>query len=145
MDKLRVDSGIKTIEVNDDGECIRFSVTDSAFFENFFRLINWFEGDELKKSINDLEEKKDAFENKDISLLQEIVSTQKGIIAQVMEKIDSIFGVDASRKIFSGTIPDIYAVADFFEQISPYIEKYAKERNKVISSKYSAKRKGAKS
>lgn len=144
MDKLRVNSGIKTIEVNDAGECIQFSVTDSSFFESFFELINWFEGDELKKSIDELESKKGTADE-DITALQVLLDMHKGIITQAMGKIDSIFGSEASSKIFCGTIPDIYAIVDFFEQITPYIEKYAKERNRDISKKYSTNRKGAKS
>ncbi len=146
MDKLRVDSGIKKIEVNDTGECIQFSVTDSRFFESFFDLINWFEGDDLKKSIDDVESQKDDIDNTDdMTAIKKIVDLQKNIITQAMEKIDGIFGEDASRKIFCDTIPDIYAIADFFEKITPFVEKYAKERNRNISKKYSTKRRGAKS
>lgn len=145
MDKLRVNSGIKTIEVNDAGECIQFSATDSSFFESFFELVNWLESDELKKLITELEGQEDSVESEDISTAQKSVKTYKGIIEQAMNKIDSIFGSDASKKIFCGITPDIYAIFDFFEQIMPYIEKYANERGRYISKKYSTKRKGAKS
>lgn len=146
MDKLRVDSGIKTIEVNDTGECIKFSVTDSTFFERFFELVDWFESDELKSQIDEIEGQKEAIENvDDTQAMRKVVGSQKNIIKQAMDKIDAIFGEEASRKIFCGTIPDIYAIIDFFEQITPYIEKYAKERNQKISKKYSVNRRGAKS
>lgn len=146
MDKLRVDSGIKQIEVNDDGEYISFSVTDSAFFENFFNLINWFDSEEVQKSIAELDKQKESIDGTDnMKKIQDVIVKQKELISQVMDKIDAIFGEEASRKIFCGKTPDFYAIADFFEQIAPYIEKYAKERNRNISKKYSTKRKGAKS
>lgn len=43
MDSLRVNSGIKTVEVNDAGECISIPISDTAFFKCFGDMINNFE------------------------------------------------------------------------------------------------------
>lgn len=43
MDKLRVDSGIKNIEVNDNGDYISIPISDTAFYERFGALIKNFE------------------------------------------------------------------------------------------------------
>lgn len=74
-----------------------------------------------------------------------VLDIREKISKEACEKIDNIFGVEASRKIFGGIVPDMFAITDFFEQITPLIEKYAKERNQTINEKYSKNRKGAKS
>lgn len=43
MDSLRIDNGLKKIEVNDAGEYIEFSVLDNGFFRGFSELMQWFD------------------------------------------------------------------------------------------------------
>ncbi len=146
MDSLRVSNGIKRIEVNDDGEYIEFSVTSGKFLDGFFTTLEWLESKEVQDRIDRMDEESKLIastdDNKGIKAIMEL-HTQ--ICVEAMQKIDDIFGVNASKKIFCGTIPDIFAITDFFEKITPFIEKYAEERGKNISKKYSTRRKGAKS
>lgn len=150
MDSLRIDNGLKKIEVNDAGEYIEFSVTDNNFFKSFYDLIQWFEEQENRQEIKDMEEQRKKVVSEDsndinYTALNNILDIREKISKEACEKIDAIFGVDASRKIFGGIIPDMFLIADFFEKIAPFIEKYAKERNQTISKKYNKNRKGAKS
>ncbi len=146
MDSIRIDNGIKTIQVNDAGDCIQFSVTDANFFDGFFEFAHWLESKETLGEIEKIDAEKENLDTEKAETIERVATLQKGLIVQAMEKIDKIFGADASRKIFCGTIPlDLSLIADFIEQITPYIEKYTKERSKKISSKYSVQRKGAKS
>lgn len=41
MDSLRIDNGIKKIEVNDAGECIEFSINDDKFLTSFWAFGEW--------------------------------------------------------------------------------------------------------
>lgn len=150
MDSLRIDNGLKKIEVNDAGEYIEFSATDNNFFKSFSDLVQWFEEQENRQEIKDMEEqrKKVVSENgEDINYaaLNSVLDIREKISEEACEKIDAIFGTEASRKIFGSIIPDMFLIADFFEKIAPFIEKYAKERNQAISKKYNKNRKGAKS
>lgn len=150
MDSLRIDNGLKKIEVNGAGEYIEFSVTDNNFFKSFSDLVQWFEEQENRQEIKDIEEqrKKVVSENgEDINYaaLNSVLDIREKISKEACEKIDAIFGTEASRKIFGSIIPDMFLIADFFEKIAPFIEKYAKERNQTIGKKYNKNRKGAKS
>lgn len=150
MDSLRIDNGIKQINVNDEGECIEFSIVSNDFFRAFFDLLRWFDDQENRKEIKEMEEQSDKVvsddgEKVDYDAANNVLNIRDQISKEACEKIDNIFGLEASRKIFGSVIPDMYMIADFFEQISPLIEKYQKERSQTINKKYSKNRKGAKS
>lgn len=150
MDSLRVDNGLKKIDVNDAGECIEFSVVDGRFFRAFFDLLQWFDEQEARKEIKEMKEQRDKVVSDDGNKINydaanSVLDIREKISKEACEKIDNIFGAEASRKIFGSIIPDMYMIAVFFEKITPFIEKYAKERNQSINKKYSKSRKGAKS
>lgn len=150
MDSLRIDNGTKKIEVNDAGEYIEFSIVNNDFFRSFFDLLQWFDEQENRKDIKDMEEQKEKVISEDGTIINydaanNVLDISKKISNEACEKIDKIFGYEASRKIFGSVVPDMYMIADFFEKIDPLIEKYAKERSQNINKKYSKDRKGAKS
>lgn len=150
MDSLRIDNGTKKIEVNDEGECIEFSIVNNDFFRAFFDLLRWFDEQEGRKEIKEMEENSDKVVldgegeiNYDAA--NGVLDIRDKISGEACEKIDNIFGAESSRKIFGNIIPDMYMIADFFEQIAPLIDKYQKERSQTINKKYNKNRKGAKS
>lgn len=150
MDSLRIDNGLKKIEVNDAGECIEFSIVSNDFFRSFFDLLRWFDEQENRKDIKDMEEQKEKVVSEDganinYDAANNVLDIREKISNEACEKIDKIFGAEASRKIFGSVMPDMYMIADFFEKIDPLVEKYAKERSQTINKKYSKNRKGAKS
>lgn len=150
MDSLRIDNGTKKIEVNDAGEYIEFSIVNNDFFRAFFDLLRWFDEQENRKDIKDMEEQKEKIVSEDGANINYdaaniVLDIREKISREACEKIDKIFGVEASRKIFGSVVPDMYMIADFFEKIDPLIEKYEKERSQTINKKYSKNRKGAKS
>lgn len=150
MDSLRIDNGLKKIEVNDAGECIEFSVISNDFFRAFFDMLQWFEAQESRKEMKELEESTEKVVSDDEKTINynaanNVLDIREKISREACEKIDGIFGAETSRKVFGGIIPDMYMVADFFEQITPLIEKYAKDHNQTINKKYNKSRKGAKS
>lgn len=150
MDSLRIDNGTKKIEVNDAGEYIEFSIVNNDFFRAFFDLLRWFDGQENRKEISEMEEQKDKVVSEDgekinYDAANNVLDIRDKISKEACENIDNIFGAEASRKIFGNVIPDMYMIADFLEKISPLIEKYQKERSQTIDKKYNKNRKGAKS
>lgn len=150
MDSLRIDNGLKKIEVNDAGEYIEFSAVSNDFFRAFSDLLQWFDSQENRQEIKDMEKQQENVvsengEEINYEALDNVLDIREKISKEACGKIDAIFGVDASRKVFGSIAPDMYMVAEFFEKIAPLIEKYAKERNQTISKKYNKNRKGAKS
>lgn len=151
MEKLRIDSGLKRVEVNDKGEFIEFSVTDNGFLRKLAGLLRWFGGQD--EGIGELQKyQEDIFAgdggDMNFEALNKALDTRDRIIKEACGRIDDVFGAEACRKIFGGIMPDFWAISDFLGQISPLIEKFTRERTAVsggIAQKYSRDRKGARS
>ena len=153
MDKLRVDSGIKNIEVNDQGEYISIPISDTTFYERFGNILKYFEDKEtdIEQQAKELAEKYPEMKESDIDSLNadmiiDITKMYTDLCKDVCGQLDELFGEGTCRKVFSGVkSPGIELVGDFFEQITPLLQKYADERNAKFNMKYSRKRKGARS
>lgn len=143
MDSLRAETGIKTIEVNDNGECISFSVIDNNFFQTFYDFIVWMESQE--DVIANMAKENESEKKDDLEYIGKIIKARGDIVKEACAKIDAIFGEDACKKVFCGIVPDFYAISDFLEKVTPFISKYAKERHENIVLKYNKNRKGARS
>lgn len=149
MDSLCIDNGLKEIKVNDAGECIEFSVNDSGFYKRFTEFVQWFKEQDGRQEINDLREKvkvdKKDEGSESLEEFYDASNIQYAICKEACEKIDSIFGQESCRKVFGNIVPDLLTIANFLEAVTPFIDKYIKERNQAINKKYSKSRKGAKS
>lgn len=125
MNIIRVSSGIE-IEVNDVGETIVIPVEDMNFIDKYNRLIETFE--RISTEIQEKEGTLTAGEE-----LKLIISK----IKEIMDEINALFmDEQCCKKVFGDIIPSPYVVADFFEQLYPYVEKYTDERHKKIMAKY---------
>lgn len=140
-DSIRVDTGAKRIEVNDDGEYITLNFADQSFPSRFYAMVDGFK-------IKQQEFQALAQEIDGDSTLAEDERMRKGLALNLeiheyfKDQIDGLFGPDTCRKVFGDIVPHIDLYADFLEQLTPYFEKYAKDRQNRIKSKYSATRKG---
>ncbi len=148
MDKLRVDSDIKNIEVNDNGDYISIPISDAAFYERFGALIKNFEQKqvEIEKKAKDLSEKhKDKPEN-DTDMIVDSIRIYSELCQYTCAELDNLFGEGCCKKVFVGVQnPGIELIGDFFEQITPLLNQYAQERNQRINLIYNRNRKGARS
>ena len=131
---VRVNTGIKRIEVNDKGEYIEISLNNAKFFDEFGELVSW-----LSKKQEDLNALPEPAED-DAEGIAAIVCMRTGILKELAERLDRIFGAGACKKIFGDIIPDEVLVADFLEQITPFVEQLAKERNQKLNDKYNRNR-----
>lgn len=132
VNEIRVNSGI-TIKVNDNGDTITVNADNQCFVENFYGLYERLEN--LEK-----ETKSDAVKNQgDRERLQFMIGKTK----EIMADMDSLFGENACRKIFGDIVPNTFLLVDFFDQLSPVVEKYADERRRKIDAKYNKRRKGS--
>ena len=119
---IRIDNGVKRIEVNDNGEVILLPVSDDSFLRGFYALI-----DEAQKKVAD-------------------VKTDSGDIIEfdryMVNKIDGLFGAETCRKVFGEVLPGVDMILEFFSLITPYLEEYRRDRAAAMS-KYSAERRGS--
>lgn len=122
---IRVGRGIE-INVNDAGDTICIPVDDMNFIENYNRVLEAFE-----RVDKELDAKEGTLTQKEE--LQFIIQKTK----EIMNEINNLFmDEQCCRKVFGDIVPSPYLLADFFEQLYPYIEKYADERQKKIMEKY---------
>ncbi len=159
MDSLRVSNGIKRIEVNDNGEYIEIPISDTSFFERYAEILKYFDKKqvEIEKRSKEIGEKysakekeeipdEDAIDEMNIDMVADTVKLYSELCKDTCVQLDKLFGDGCCRKVFVGIeTPGIELIGDFFEQITPFLQKYAQERNDKISLKYNNRRKGARS
>lgn len=146
MDKLRVDSGIKNIEVNDNGDYISVPISDADFYERFGVLIKNFENKqtEIEQQAKELSEKRKEKPDDDVDMIVDSIQLYADLCRYTCAELDSLFGEGCCRKVFVGiNNPGVELIGDFFEQITPLLNQYAKERNQKINLMYNRNRKGA--
>ena len=158
MDSLRVDSGIKNIEVNDQGEYIPIPISDTTFYERFGEILKYFDNKQtdIERQAKELSEKYPEAEKTgtdeaeaidlNVDMIIDVTRMYSDLCKDVCIQLDKLFGEGCCRKVFFGVAsPGIELIGDFFEKITPLLQKYADERNAKFNLKYSRKRKGARS
>ncbi len=129
MDSIRVSSGTKKIEVNDDGEFILLPLGDDGFTRGFYNLLN------------DFQKRAEAVKLTD----EDITGSMDQIVklnAEIAEKVDGLFGNGTCKKVFGDITPGIDMILDFFFQLLPFFEDAAKKRAERMN-KYNAGRAGS--
>lgn len=148
MDSLRVNNGIKNIEVNDNGDYISISVSDVTFFERFGALIKNFEQKqvEIEQRASALSDKHNGKPDNDVDAIVDSIQIYSELCRYTCAELDNLFGDGCCRKVFVGIEnPSIELIGDFLDQITPLLNQYAKERNEKINLMYNRNRKGARS
>lgn len=132
MNKIRINTGVVKIEVNDQGEYIELPFGDQSFPNRVFNLLDNFQ-----------EKQKEIDENtKDFDITTEdAVKKNLEIHEFFRDEIDKVFGADTCKKTFGNIVPSVDMIKQFFEAIEPYFIQY---KNKEIAkmNKYSAERAG---
>ncbi len=129
MDSIRVNSGVKVIEVNDKGETISLPLSDDSFIKGFFDLVN-----EIKDKATAIAKKKGDV----LDTLDDIVAFDK----DVQSKIDALMGENTCAKVFGAVLPSSDQILDFFAQLKPIIDSHVEKRAENMN-KYSAERVGS--
>lgn len=140
MAGIRVNTGVKRIEVNDDGDYITLNFADQSFPERFFSMIDRVT--ELAKEAEPKEKEiREKYPAGSVDLVRAISSFNLDFHYAVSGEIDSFFGADTCKKVFGDIVPSIDLIDDFFQQLMPYFQEFGKERAQKMS-KYSADRTG---
>lgn len=141
---LRIKSDNIVIEVNDQGETITLPFGDQAFPNRVFELIAGFEQkkNEIAEKTKEIEEQQDIVDSLGFSQRQkDMVDMNLQLHEYFKFKTDEVFGAETCRKVFGDIVPSLDAFARFFDALSPYFEKHAKQRNEKLG-KYNAGRTG---
>lgn len=129
--KIRINSGVKKIEVNDDGEFILLPVSDDGFVLNFYRLM-----EDIQKSGESIS--KDIAEITAVDQVEKIVAEEE----EIKRKVDSLFGESTCKKVFGDILPSMDLFVEFFGSLVPFLEEYKNERLEKMG-KYNAERTGS--
>ncbi len=140
-DSIRINTGAKKIEVNDDGDCIVLNFADQSLPTRYFALLEVIEAKradyQQRAKIIDEDQSLD-----DKARFKAAAALNLEIHNYMREQVDNLFEADTCRKVFGDIVPSIDLYADFFEQLSPYFEKYAAERKAKLKQKYTPARTG---
>lgn len=160
---ISVDTGIRRVKVNEEGEFIQFSVNDSTFFDRFSEFLLWMEMKEKeldefgrdyncrvsdriqKETVGMSEEEAEEAAKLNNSEINELVKKRTETYKECCVRLDMIFGEGCCRKVFGDIVPDDMLIGDFVEQITPILEQLGRERNEKLRLKYNRNRKGANS
>lgn len=144
MAGIRVNTGVKRIEVNDNGDYITLSLNDNDFLDRFFGLyenIQRMADDYTGKESAIREKYKGAEEAGRDSILKETFSLYAQAGKDMKQEVDGLFGEGTCKKVFGDTTPTFDLYLDFFEQLAPFLQEFAREKTQRMS-KYSAARTG---
>ena len=131
MEKLRLVSYAKEIEVNDNGDTIILQVEDQAIPRKIKKLVKTLEAKAKELEGLDDEADIDIIEDKNYEM---------NLLAKAA--IDDIFGEGTCKKVFGDIVPPVERHIEFIKQIIPYFEEYAKERVQRLE-KYNPDRVGS--
>lgn len=125
MDTIKVGKQTLKIAINDDpSRVIEFNPNDILFVEKFYGLMRDFESKE--QSYLERAEQLDENQMMDKSGVPANLDERLAYLREVCEfvhaGIDRVFGDGASKKIFQGQL-DLSMIAEFFEGITPLIQK----------------------
>ena len=124
---LRVDSGVKRIEVNDNGDYIAVNISDNSFFKRFDDFVAW---------LNAKNEEADRIANDSSGDFTERFGAYDALCKEACAELDSLFGSGCCKKVFPDVeSPGMELIADFLDQIVPILQGFAAERNQKITSK----------
>lgn len=141
MDGIRVKSGIKRIEVNDDGEYIELHLGDSSFPVRYFEMT-----DRVTEKINEMQPRALELDQKyrdapNAERQRAMCAFSLELHAMIRDEVDGFFGEGTCRKVFGDIVPTLEMYSDFFEQLKPFFSAYAAERA-ALMSRYSPERMG---
>lgn len=116
MDVLRIDTGVKKIQINDGPEFIEFNPTEVNWGRRYekMRMDVKLRMDDLSAKIAEIEKSKDPN-------VEEISKLRDEVCLFIREKIDILFGSGTSQKVFGDSMSE-YAIASFLEGITPFIQ-----------------------
>lgn len=122
-DKIRIESGAKRIQINDEDLFIEFNPSDIVFVEKFYQIIGEFE-----TKLADYESRAQAIdtttemgENGLPLNLGDRLAFVREVCEFTHERIDFLFGAGTASKAFGGVL-NLEMIEQFFVGITPFVK-----------------------
>jgi hypothetical protein len=116
MDVLRIDTGVKKIQINDGPDFIEFNPTEVNWGRRYEKM-----REEVKMRMDDMSARITVIEQSENPAIEEISELRDEVCLFIREKIDILFGSGTSQKVFGDSMSE-YAIASFLEGITPFIQ-----------------------
>lgn len=122
MDSIKIDTGVKRVQINDGPEYLEFNPEDILFAEKFYQLITDFQVKqvEYQKRATAIDANKELV-NGIPANVPEGLAMMREVCEFMRERIDLLFGKGTSQKVFGDTL-SIAMYGSFFTQIAPFIQ-----------------------
>lgn len=142
MAGIRVNTGVKRIEVNDNGDYITINLNDNDFMDRFFAAYEEIQRIADESTAKEAEIKERHKENEGgTGFMKDIFALYSNVGREMKEQVESLFGAGTCKKVFGDITPTFDLYVDFFGQLTPYLQEFAAEKTHRMS-KYSAARTG---
>lgn len=126
---IRIDSGTKRIEVNDNGDVILLPLGDDGFVRDFYKLVDSFREKAQTVTVD---------ENDIVGSMDRVSELNAGL----RDQTDKLFGEGSCKKVFGDITPGVDLFLEFFTQLLPFFEEHTRKRVARMN-KYSAGRSGS--
>lgn len=145
--KISVDRRERRIAVNDEGGYIILPVGNPEFIASLLELLTDFDekAAQQHERAREIEQMPDGTTKETLERLNAAAQLNLTISRDMAQRVNGLFGEDACRKVFGTDAPSLYAFADLFDQLTPYIRQFAEEEAAASQErvrKYSEKYKG---
>lgn len=140
MAGIRVATGAKRIEVNDNGDYIVLDFSDNSLPDRFFAMVDRVQ-ERANEAVPEAEKIEAQHEKSSEGYMRATAALWHKVHEDIMAEVDGFFGPGTCKKVFGNIVPGIELYEDFFSQLAPYFEQAGKERAQRMS-KYSAARTG---
>ena len=138
-----MDTGVKKIEVNDQGRHYLPSILrDQSFPARYFAMVDEFEAQQevFQKEAEALDREFEEKQLSDYERSRKAAAFNLKVHAFFQGAGWTAFWVKGTcRKVFGDIVPSVDLYVDFINQLAPYFEKYGKERQKKLMQKYNPK------
>ena len=140
MDKITLQSGVKRIQVNENGDCITFDARDQGFTERFMKLLKDFTNKkaEYDAEIKELQSMPCDTEGQQIARAIAALEFNSIVCNWMAEQINAVFQDDVKQKVFGDITPTGEAWAEFLYQLAPIVQMAKAEQSERVR-KYTAK------
>lgn len=123
---MRANTGIKTIEVNDQGESIAVNLNDAAMMTEYLSLIGEFE--EASKKVAAMTADLTGAPEERLQKVKDAAALNLEVCTKLKGRVDEVFHDEVCRKVFGDIVPALPSFADFFAQLGALMREFNDER-----------------
>lgn len=134
MDKITLNSGLKRIEVNENGDCITFDARDQGFMDRIMNLLKEFyaKKEEYDAKIEKIQEMPGDTEEQQIARASAALEFNSSVCNWMAEQINAVFQDDVKQKVFGDITPTGEAWAEFMYQLAPIVQAARVEQSERV-------------